>query len=225
MDAPKRDASRYMISAVEPEDIADVLRLYAGIFCQSEPLTCWLGFPEERIIAIARALYLRPGDRPQQRGVWLKATMEGDATGPAAFLVASDIRDQDPAEPPEGLTARELAKVPPLEGFLKELRRPLERQYSPVKGECLHISAIGVASGYQGLGIATRLLGEALEQARTRGYRLAASECTGPASLQCHRKCGFKSIHSVEYRTFEFEGARPFANIDGVCHLVLKELS
>lgn len=225
MDAPKRDAPRYVISAVEPEDIGDVLRLYAGIFCQSEPLTRWLGFPEERIIAIARLMYLRPGDRPQQRELWLKASIEEDATGPVGFLIASDIREQDPAEPPEGLTAQELTKVPPLEGFLKELRRPMEEQYSPAKGECLHISAIGVASGYEGLGIATRLLGETLEEARPRGYRLAASECTGPASLQCHRKCGFKSIHSVEYKTFEFEGVRPFANIDGVCHLVVKELS
>ncbi len=211
------------ITPARENDFGMILRLYADIFSRDEPLTCHMGFSKERIKAVAETMYPAKNNDSLRRGLWLKATLGRNIVNPVGFIVTNDISSESTNEPPEGLTEEEIAKAAPVMAFLEEVRRPLNAKYTFKKGQCLHITALGVKTGYEGMGIAGRLLERALERAKDVGYGYAASECTGPASKRCHEKRGFQTLHSVKYADFTIHGNRPFENLHGECHLLLKE--
>jgi len=212
-----------VIAPAREKDFGTILRLYAEIFSRSEPLTRHMGFSEERIKAVAETMYPSINNDALRRGLWLKATLDRDVSNPIGFIVTNDISAENPNEPPEGLSEEEIAKAAPVMAFLQEVRQPLDAKYSFEKGQCLHITALGVEAGFEGLGIAGRLLESVLKRSKDFGYRYSASECTGSASKRCHEKRGFRSLHSVKYAGFEFQGTRPFDYIPGECHLMFKE--
>ncbi len=218
----KPDPDGIHILPAQVRDSRGILRLYAEIFSRREPLTRSLRFSQERIVAIAEAMYLNRNNDSLRQGLWLKATLSRNAEKPVGFIVTGDITAENPDQPPEGMTDEEMAKAPAVMALLEEVRRPLNEQYSFGGGQCLHIAALGVDSGREGLGIGGRLLEAALARAKEIGYGYAVSECTGPGSRRCHEKCGFHRLHSVEYAGFEFRGTRPFAAIPGECHLMIR---
>ncbi len=223
MESPETP-EKIVISPAMENDSGMLLKLYAEIFSQREPLTSNLGFTKERIVSIAEAMYLNQNNDSLRQGLWLKATLGRDTGKPVGFIVTGDISVETPNEPPAEMKEEEMAKVPAVMVLLEEVRRPLNEQYSFGRGQCLHIAALGVDSGWEGLGVAGRLLGGALARAKEVGYTYAASECTGSGSQRCHEKHGFRSLHSVEYAGFEYGGPRPFAAIPGECHLMIKGL-
>ncbi len=221
----KPDPDGILFLPAQSRDSHAILRLYAEIFSLHEPLTRNLGFSRERIVAIAEAMYLNRTNDSLRQGLWLKAIRESAEEKPVGFIVTGDITAENPDRPPEGMTDEEMAKVPALMALLEEVRRPLDERYSFGRGQCLHIAALGVVPGCEGLGIGRRLLQAALARAEAIGYRYAVSECTGPGSRRCHEMCRFQRLHSVEYAGFEFRGTRPFAAIPGECHLMIREIS
>ncbi len=217
-------ASEISVTPARQTEIDEVLRLYAWAFHGREPLMNYLGFSEERMVSIARALYANRTNDLLEEGLWLIARDMGTAGAPAGFIISSDLLTDKPTELPEGMTTEEKAKVPPILALMEKLRRPVNERFSLKKGECLHIAALGIVPGYEGLGIATQLLETVLARARGFGYLYAASECTGPASRRCHEKCGFRSLVAVAYAGFLFERERPFGDVPGECHMMWREL-
>ncbi len=206
-----------------PQDADAILRLYARIFHQREPLLSSQSFGEDRTFAFARELLgTGYGRRSLEAGLWMKAVDEDARNALVGFVVCGDPLEQTPSGLPEGLSASEAEKALAALALLEQLREPLEERLGG--GRWLHISGVGVAPGYEGRGIATRMLRMALERAGELGYTHAAAECTGPASRRCHEKCGFRSLHSVRYAEFRHMGRRPFADLEGECHLMVKDL-
>ena len=222
--AIKREGGKVVISPVNADETEDILNLYARIFSEREPLMRGLGFSADRIAEIARVLYMNRNNDSLNKGLWFKATGENDSNAPAGFVVCSDLTAESPTEPPRGMTPEEMAKVPSIMALLEAIRRPLDERYSLEPGDCLHISALGVAPGWEGMGVATKLLAAALERGSELGFKYAASETTSPPSRRCHEKCGFRSLGSLVFEEFEFEGERPFKHIEGECHLMVREL-
>lgn len=91
--------------------------------------------------------------------------------------------------------------------------------------KCLHVSAVEVAPGYEGAGIATTLLQTALEQAAAREFTHVVSERTSMGSRRCHEKLGFQCLHTVAAGEVTVDGVRPFAQNPLDIFLLWKELS
>lgn len=216
--------SRFAIEAVKPEETDVLLRLYVDLFHDREPLTACLGFGKERMAAIVSAMHLGKHDALARKLHWMAKDHEagGRAIG---CIVCDDPADPDAEQLPPDLTEQELTIIPAVVAFLSAVRAPAGARISNQMGECLHVAAVGIAPGYEGAGLATRLLQTALSEARTRGFRHAFAECTGPASRRCHQKCGFASLHNVLGDVWAYNGTHPFAGYRIDCHLMWKDLS
>lgn len=141
------------------------------------------------------------------------------------FIVCNELTAEDSLRMPDNLTARELGKLSALMSLLEEVRSPVKDRVTLEAGKCMYVSAIGVAPGYEGKGIAKRLLQTALSEAEARGYLYAFSECTSPASQKLHQKAGFECLKSVSVSTFAINGKYPFKGCNVVVHLMWKKFS
>ena len=108
--------------------------------------------------------------------------------------------------------------------LLEELRSPVKQRLGLGEGLNLHVAALGVAPGYEGKGIARRLLQSALSAAYDRGFQYAFSECTSAPSRMLHEKCGFEHLNSISVGAFVLNGRRPFMGCDVDIHLMRKML-
>jgi GNAT superfamily N-acetyltransferase len=106
-------------------------------------------------------------------------------------------------------------KFDPIFHILGELESEY-RHGSPIQsGECLHLFLLGVASSFGGRGISQNLVAVCLQNGLQRGYRLAVTEATNNVSQHVFRKLGFADRVRRSYRDYAFQGATPFAKIQG----------
>lgn len=220
--ADRSISTKIEVHPVRAEDADEIFKLHARVFHQREPITQFLGFSTDRLVQLLHALHRAGKGHSLDRKLWWMACDEDRA--PIGFVICLDVSEA--AEEPYALelTSDEQARMPPVKAFMEELRTPLRDAYASPPGQCMYVAAVGVDPVYERTGIAASLLGSAITQAREIGYVCAVSECTGPASRRCHEKCGFRSVHSLEYKKFQFEGRHPFAEIPGECHLMWKRL-
>ena len=223
-DRMDRDGHDICIESVRPDEIEALLELYIDLFFDREPLTKCMGLSKERMASIARSMYLGSDVNPISQGLcWV--ARDGNAGNQAVgFIVCDDPFAEGHAAVPDDLTDEELVHVSALQAFLEEVRGPLQEQGALQAGTFLHIAAIGVAPGYEGAGIATRLLQTALEGGETLGFLYAFAECTSVASKKCHEKNGFTTLHAVAGDSFVWNGTEPFAKRELEVFLVGKDL-
>ncbi len=212
------------IGPARPEEAETMLQLFVDIFHNREPLTAAVGFSRRRMLDLGRSVYLGPGRQALENGLWWMARDTSRGGDPAGIAVCNDLLAETHQEVPPATTAAEEERMAAFGALQRELHRPLTERFDFAPGQCLHVSALGAAPGYQGRGLATALLAAALKGARELGFQYATAECTGPASFRCHEKCGFASLHCIRPCEFEFLGKRPFADIKDKVHLMFREL-
>ncbi len=215
---------RFLIAPVLPYEAGALLRLYVDLFYDREPLTACLGLSRERMAAIAESMHLGRGTSPfASKLYWVAKDREAAGTA-IGFIVCDDPANPDAERLPPDLTEQEQSVLPAVMALLAALRAPVVTRISKRTGECLHVAAIGIAPGYEGMGLATRLLRTALSEAYAAGFRHAFAECTGPASRRCHEKCGFISLYHLSGDAWTFNGNHPFAQRGLDCHMMWKDL-
>ena len=203
------------IDRVDADGIDELLNLYMDLFHDREPLTKWIGFSRERMASIARAMHASSDydHFPQQKPCWI-ARVDGEENRNVGFIVCDDPAVEGNPSLPDDLTEQEKEKVLAITALLEEIRRPVHDWITMGAGKCLHVSAIGVAPGCEGKGIAKRLLQTALSDAGRSGFQVVFSECTSRASRMLHEKLGFECLKSVSPQTLVVNGEKPFADCD-----------
>ncbi|GEM_PF-1553510 len=191
-----------------------LLGLYADLFFDREPLTRYFGINKERMIAIARQMHAERENNPVEKGLCWVAKDGSQAGRMAGFIACDDIAADVMPTLPGGLIDEDQKKMNAMMRLLGEIRGPCMDRIAAKGERCLHIVALGVAPGYEGRGIGTRLLKQAITQAARLGFTAAYAECSGPASLKCHEKVGFTNIHSACLNEIQIDGARPYADSD-----------
>ena len=219
------DLTSIRIDRVQPGEINTLLSLFIDLFHDREPLTRCIGLSRERMQEFARAMYAAEETRARsQRYCWLAraGTAGNEAVG---FIVCDDpaAAGSEPALS-DNLTDHEREQVSFMLGLLEAVRKPKQDQIAARAGKCLHIAAVGVSPGYEGHGIATRLLQAALAEAAAQGFTCAFAECTSSASRRCHEKGGFRCLHTVDTSAFTAAGLRLGPDTELELHLLWKEL-
>jgi GNAT superfamily N-acetyltransferase len=212
------------IARVPPDDTEALLRLYIDLFHDREPLTKWCGLSKERMLEVARSIYLRGDSNPLAQGLCWIARDRSASSQAVGFIVCDDSAAEGHQQVPENVTPAEREKISVMLALLDDVREPVKDRIGSEPGQCLHIAALAVTPGYEGTGIATRLLQTAIADAAARGFVHAFAECTSVASRKCHEKAGFQHLHSVTTGAFGAgDGRRPFSNIHTDIFLLWKE--
>ena len=220
----QKDIAAIRILPIQPDEIEALLALYVDLFFDREPLTKCMGLSKERRVSIARSMYLTSDENPISQGLcWVArdGNVDNQAVG---FIVCDDPFAEGHASVPDHLSDEELENVSALQALMEEVRSPLQDRGPLGARQCLHIAAMGVAPGYEGAGIATRLLQTALVEGKAFGFMHAFAECTSIASRKCHEKNGFRNLHAVAGDTFSWNGKKPFAGRDMDIYLLWKDL-
>ncbi len=216
---------RIQVTSVQPDETEALLSLYVDLFYDREPLTKWLGLSRDRMISVAQSMHTGANTNPVSRGFCWIARDRTAANREVGFIVCDDPAAESNQQVPEDITDQQRVKMSALLALMEEIRKPRKERIGSEKGRCLHIAAIGVASGYEGAGIATSLLQKALADATTRGFVHAFAECTSIASQKCHEKLGFQTLSCVDAKEFAVNGAFPFADCNLVISLLWKDLA
>ena len=214
--------SSILISPVEEQEKDDLLKMYLSVFHDREPLTKWIGLSLDRNREIARSHFSRPGLSPLREGLcWFARA----GSLPVGFLVMDHPDAGEAQELPDDLTPQEQARVADAVALLEAVRRPLrDLPVSAGERQVLHVAAVGVVPGYEGRGIARKLLETGLREGVRRGCTCAVSECTGPASRKLHAACGFRLLQSFPVRGLAVGNRRLDAAEDLEIHLMWKDL-
>lgn len=220
----EKNRTTICIDRVRPDEAEALLSLYVDLFHDREPLTKCLGFSRERMMEVARSMYSRASANPRAQWLCWVARDRAAENKAVGFIVCDDPAEEDNPPVPEDLTDHEREKLTALIGLMEDIRKPVQGRIGSETGRCLHIAAVGVAPGYEGAGIATRLLHTALADATARGFVCAFSECTSMASRTCHEKAGFKNLHGVALNEFSVDGVCPFPDSDVNIYLLWKYL-
>ncbi len=217
--------SRISIDRVHGKDMDSLLTLYVDLFYDREPLTKAIGFSKERMISIARSMYAESDINKSSQGLYWIARDRAAADRGVGFIVCDDPAAVAGQQLPDNLTDSEIKKVSAVSSLLEEIRNPIKEPLGLGKGINLHVSAVGVAPGYEGKGIAGNLLQTALANSCDFGFKYAFSECTSIASRMLHEKCGFENLKSVSINTYVLNGRRPFKGCNFDIHLMWKILN
>ncbi len=213
------------IDRVHSDETEALLNLYADLFLDREPLTKHLSLSRERMIFMARAMYLASKKNPISQGLCWIAKDRAEANKFVGFIVCDDPAREGNQQVPDNLTDEETEKISAMMVLLEEVRKPREEWISSGSGKCLHIAALGVAPKYEGSGIATSLLQTALADAISRGFMHSFSECTSMASRKCHEKAGFKNLLCISLKEFAVNGMYPFSGSNMDIYLLWKDLA
>jgi len=203
------------------DTVDEMAVLVSGEFVTDEPMYMALGILPAEFLPLARIFV------PWCAREGLSFLARDRATGRGAgFVLATDLVHEPYGSLRDQYSASDhfWEKIMHERAFLDKLEKPYLEREKPGKGKILHVTALGVQKEHQGKGLATRLIRTALWHGEEKGFRKAIADCTGPASLRVHEKCGFTVAGSLDYRSFEGNGEYPFAGLQGACSLVEKEL-
>jgi GNAT superfamily N-acetyltransferase len=211
----------YTCELLTDETSDDMAALISGEFVTDEPMYGALGISSAEFLPLARIFIPFCAREGLSFIARHRSTHEG-----AGFILAGDLIHEPYGSFKERYRATDLfwEKVMHERAFLEELENPYIERRRPHKGEILHIAALGVLRTHRGRGLATHLIRAALEHGKRKGFHKALADCTGPASLLAHQKCGFMQAGSLEYGSFAGNGERPFAALPGACILVERDL-
>lgn len=220
----QRDENRIIIDRVYPDETEVLLNLYVDLFYDREPLTKCFGLSRERMIELARSIYLGPNKNPIAQNLCWMARDRFTGNKAVGFIVCDDPAVVGNPPVPDNLKDDDIAKMSVLQALMEAIHKPEQARIGSQAGTCLHIAAIGVASGCEGAGVATRLLKTALAGATAHGFTHAFSECTSIASQRCHEKNGFRNLHCLAVNAFSVNGTFPLSESDVKISLMWKDL-
>ncbi|WP_255331738.1 GNAT family N-acetyltransferase [Methanocalculus taiwanensis] len=216
-------ASGITIDRFSGVDFDPYIQFYIDIFYEHEPLGNCVGLSREQMEYITKNLYCGEKNLLSQDLCWI-ARDRSKESRPVGIIACDDPVAAGELEMPQDLTGEDAEKISVVAGVLEEVSRPMQELFGEGEGVCLHVAAIGVLHEYKGRGIAFRLLQAALQDATSRGFRYAFSECANPASRMLHEKAGFRSINSISLSSYTIGGRRPLAHCDLEIYLMKKVL-
>ena len=201
--AGRRPALTYEV--LRDQDLEETVSLITRAFRGGEPLNRANGIPEQiwaescrqvcRRVVKDRLSILARGSRENRI---VGAVICGDLT--------TDKPDTSHLHPRFAVTA----------ALLGELDRQYRQTIQLAPRHYLYIIFLAADLDLPGHGIGTRLVGEALDNARSEGFRVAVCEATNRRSQHIFRdKGGFTDRFSISYANWEYEGQRVFQSIQG----------
>jgi GNAT superfamily N-acetyltransferase len=123
----------------------------------------------------------------------------------AGVMLNDDLGTPPPGELPD------IERMAPCIALYQELELTYLGDRIPAPGTFLHLFGLGVLPEFQGRGIAKTLVELSLSLGVQKGYQVALTESTGPASQQVFHRHGFSDRVVIRYADWTFAGKTVFA--------------
>lgn len=184
-------------------DYRETVDLLTETFCQGDP--------------IETALHITPGEfrvmlELELEPIWRNGLSMLARDVPSGRLLGALVAMDALAE-----SVDSRGKITPKFEPIGEIARDFHDFYvstrNPQPGSCLYLFVIGVHSDAAGQGLGQKLIGEALRNARKKGYRSAFALTTNLASMNAFRKHQFSAIKTIDYQSYLYRGCPVFASI------------
>lgn len=201
---------RFILSS---RDVAEASEVLSRVFTLQEPITRTFDVSREAFAPVARAV------------------CEG-AAATGLSVVARDrenkiigFRISEPWPAP----VTEMPALAPALDHIFTLLGFLEAEFDRIfanDNRAVHFQMMGCMPGYEGLGLGTTMVRDALELARKQGFKRVFVEATHERSANVFRRLEFRTLWQVPYDSYEIDGRRVFAQVaEKACFLMEKTLS
>ncbi len=212
---------------ITEEDVEATAACFAKVFSESEPTSIVLNITPEKFYPVAFTASRNIAGTGN--GIVVKTKAEDT-------VVAYSIFHDYDVNPIEGLEDMAPEFVPVFAMF-ESMDEKYRRDFPYQPGEVYYGFAGGVdydwyrragASAGPATALVAKLIELSLEIGQKRGYRRCLSHVTNTFPISVLRdKFGFEERYHVDYKTYEFEGTKPFAAMRGHhrCALMEKRFS
>lgn len=200
-------------SILADTDYQEAVDLLTETFCQRDPIELALQItPDE--FRVMLELELEP--------IWRNGLSVLARHAPSGRLLGALVAMDALAE-----SVDSRGKITPKFEPIGEIARDFHDFYintrNPQPGSSLYLFVIGVCSDAANQGLGQKLIGEALRNARKKGYRSAFVLTTNLVSMNALKKHRFSTIKTVDYQTYRYRGRPVFASITQHPGLALME--
>jgi len=192
-----------------PDELHTVNKLLYATYYPDEPLIKHLG------------LYNNQGikdydTRVEERLALNLSLLAYDETGRPVGAAVNNINTRVCDSLEKDLGKIEDPKFRPIHGIKYQLRKENDSVYDEIGiQKMFNIGMIGVEPMGLGCGIATNLMRRSILLAGCLGFRGIKTEATSRSSKEMFETVGLQASGSINYKDWTFEGAKPFAGMEG----------
>lgn len=196
--------TEYTIRTLAKEHMQSTAELFIKSFCDSEPITKYLGIQYEEyepfvIEVITKAV---------KEGISVVAVDKNNRV--IACTIAEDITNQ--FTPNLSL----YPKMKPVFALLDKLSEPFLENKIFKKGKIAHVWVAIVDADYRGKGLSTEIDLACGAMCVSKGYEFAYAEFTNAVSEKItHHYKVHKLFNTIKYDTFTWNNQKPFASVEG----------
>lgn len=207
--------SNIRVELLSDKTLEGAIHCVSRAFIKNEPMAAHLNITMDEFLVFANAFY------PSLIEPQLSFVAVDEGNGQVVGIRVSEDYHQE-EEPPEipGLSP----KFYPLFTLLDQLGETFKGMRQVKPGQYVHMFMVAVDDGYQRRGVAPKMNSAFFKHVKARGFTHAVTEPTGLISQHILRnKFGFSVLHELAYADFEFDGEKPFADLEGHPSAMLME--
>ncbi|RWS06366.1 hypothetical protein B4U79_16220 [Dinothrombium tinctorium] len=213
-----------IIRSLENNDIDEVAKLCAKIFCEREPLTRFLKTDQNKFLNYAKELCVECCNEK------LSFVCEDRVNSEKPEIVGFHLCEKFKIPTKEDYDSEKMGFE--INALLTSLTEEWIKLHSELVGnvekrnKIIYVEMIGIKEGYEGFGIATKLMKAALNNAKSLGYETAViiASAVGTQTI-VEKKIPWKEMLSLAYDDFTFRGRKPFLGIESPKNVKVFELN
>lgn len=197
------DVAGFRYSVCGPTDVAEMSRLLAETFTQSDPPAVAVGLTPDEFEAFVTVV-----SQPEMtQGLTIIA--RDLETG----IMAGALLTEDAASPPPDGMAGLSVKFEPIFDLFGRLDAQIDAPPITAAGQVLHLFLLGVDRRFAGRGIGQQLVTVSLTNGADSGFEVAVVEATNRTSQHIFGKLGFAVRAQVAYADYRRDGVPVFGSI------------
>lgn len=199
---------------LQAEDVPEATTILSQSFCRYDPLEIALGISELEFSNMLS--YEMPVIVNEKRSII--ARLHDQDRSMQSVCIANDALS-DPVDSLSMISE----KFKPISAMVGELHDAYLKGKKLSRGDILYFFMLGVNPHYQGKGIGKHMISQTLLHAQSLGYKKAFAITTSLVSTHILVSNGFRVLKTLDYATYQYEGACVFKNIPTDPGLALME--
>jgi hypothetical protein len=206
--------SHIRYSILKEKDFEGAAECISSTFSKGEPMT--------------KALGIKKADFDYFAEVFIKKAVKDElsvvAKNSDGKVIGCIVCEDFITDLPDGIEGIS-SSFDPIISMLGELDEKYKVENNITNGQLLHMFMGGVYKEYAGLGVAAGMTQFIEGYTKSKNFKGAIGEVTGPISQHVYiNQLGYKEVSSISYKSFQFEGKYIFSDITDCesCKLIVK---
>ncbi|RWS06339.1 hypothetical protein B4U79_16224 [Dinothrombium tinctorium] len=194
----------FSIRFFTPEDVEEVARLFSDTFCGREPITKYLKTSRDSFyVNFTKPISLDCAKEQLSLVCEDQSLPKGERI--IGFRLSETVNFNYDCEPEENCAIKALLN------YMKAEWTKRHPEFDANEQKIMNFVALGVKDGFEGFGIASKLVKASLDNAKKSGYQMAVVIATAQGTQHIFsNKYKFKEVYALAYDEFEFKHQKPY---------------